>query len=135
MTSKVKGLRIYGFGGHARSIADVAIASGIEQLVFADLNAHDDESFLGFPVIKTFDDSPPDGWQCFAAAGDNRKRWAQSCIFRRRMAARHHYLSDRYGGQWRDDRSGDLRWPSLLRGAYGQDWASLHSEYRLRCRT
>ena len=77
MIDKVKGLRIYGFGGHARSIADVAIASGIQQLVFADVNARDDESFLGFQVIKAFDDGLPDGWQCFAAAGDNRKRWAQ----------------------------------------------------------
>jgi len=77
MTGKPKGLRIYGFGGHARSVADVAIASGIKKLVFADVNAGDGESFLTFPVVKEFDDHLEDGWQCFAAAGDNRKRQAQ----------------------------------------------------------
>lgn len=75
--SKLKGLRVYGFGGHARSIADVASALGIQQIVFADANAGDDEMFLGFAVVKTFDDSLPHGWECFAAAGDNRKRSAQ----------------------------------------------------------
>jgi UDP-N-acetylbacillosamine N-acetyltransferase len=77
MIARIEGLRVYGFGGHARSVADVAVALGIQQLVFADINAGDDESFLGWPVIKAFDGDPPDGWQCFAAAGDNRKRCAQ----------------------------------------------------------
>jgi UDP-N-acetylbacillosamine N-acetyltransferase len=77
MIDKVKGLRIYGFGGHARSIADVATILGIQQLVFADVDASDDESFLGYPVTKTFEGGPPDGWQCFPAAGDNLKRQAQ----------------------------------------------------------
>ena len=75
--SKLKGLRIYGFGGHARSVADVASDLGVQKIVFADVNASEGETFLGFPVVRTFDDSPPQGWQCFAAAGDNRKRWAQ----------------------------------------------------------
>ena len=78
MTDKVKGLRIYGFGGHARSVTDVATALGIEQFIFADADARDGEHFLGCPVIKSFNGDPPDGWQCFPAAGDNRKRQAQT---------------------------------------------------------
>jgi UDP-N-acetylbacillosamine N-acetyltransferase len=77
MTDQAKGLRIYGFGGHARSVADVAIASGVRQLVFADVNARDGENFLGFQVVKAFDNRLPSGWQCFAAAGDNRERQLQ----------------------------------------------------------
>ena len=78
MIEKIEGLRVYGFGGHARSVADVAVALGIQQLVFANIDARDDEKFLGFPVIRTFGDILPDGWQCFPAAGDNRKRQAQT---------------------------------------------------------
>jgi len=131
MIDKVKGLRIYGFGGHARSIADVATASGIQQLVFADVDARDDEDFLGFPVIKSFDDILPDGWQCFPAAGDNRKRQVQTEHIRREDG----HISHRYGGHRCDNRCGDFRWPSLPRGTDGEHRAILHSEYRLHCRT
>jgi len=77
MTAVPAGLRIFGFGGHARSVADVALASGIRQLCFADVNAREGENFLGFPIVKTFDGGLPEGWACFPAAGDNRKRQAQ----------------------------------------------------------
>lgn len=78
MTSRPVGLRIFGFGGHARSVADVALASGIRQLSFADEKARDGESFLGFPIVKAFDDVLPGGWQYFPAAGDNKKRQIQA---------------------------------------------------------
>jgi len=78
MMSKPAGLRIFGFGGHARSVADVAIAAGIRHLSFADENASDGENFLGFPIVKEFDDVLPEGWQCFPAAGDNKKRRVQT---------------------------------------------------------
>lgn len=78
MISKPAGLRIFGFGGHARSVADVALASGIRQLCFADENARDGESFLGFPIVRAFDDVLPEGWQYFPAAGDNKKRQFQA---------------------------------------------------------
>jgi UDP-N-acetylbacillosamine N-acetyltransferase len=78
MISKPAGLRIFGFGGHARSVADVALASGIRQLCFADENARVGESFLGFPIVKAFDDVLPEGWQCFPAAGGNEKRRVQA---------------------------------------------------------
>jgi UDP-N-acetylbacillosamine N-acetyltransferase len=45
MMSPDTGLLILGFGGHARSVADVAIASGITQLCFIDANAKPNESF------------------------------------------------------------------------------------------
>lgn len=72
-----KGLIILGFGGHARSIADVALASNVEQLLFIDDNARDGEQFIGFPVQKNFEGSLPEGWGCFSASGDNKRREAQ----------------------------------------------------------
>ncbi|EKS38724.1 NeuD/PglB/VioB family sugar acetyltransferase [Afipia clevelandensis] len=77
MTAAPAGLRIFGFGGHARSVADVALASGIRQLCFADANAREGEKFLGFPIVRTFDGGLPEGWACFPAAGDNKKRQIQ----------------------------------------------------------
>lgn len=78
MTSGPIGLRILGFGGHARSVADVALACGIRHLSFADEKARDGESFLGFPIVKAFEDVLPEGWQYFPAAGDNGKRQIQT---------------------------------------------------------
>jgi UDP-N-acetylbacillosamine N-acetyltransferase len=75
---KIAGLVILGFGGHARSVADVAVASGIDRIMFIDENGRDSESFLDFPVVKEFGDPLPEGWQCFATAGDNRSRMAQT---------------------------------------------------------
>lgn len=66
-----RGLLIFGFGGHARSVADVALASGVSDFCFVDTNAREGESFLGFPVIKQWDGDLPKGWQAFSAAGDN----------------------------------------------------------------
>ncbi|WP_434516862.1 acetyltransferase [Dechloromonas sp. ARDL1] len=72
-------LLILGFGGHARSVADVALACGYVELVFVDEHARDGESFLGYSV--TTDIVPYVGldWVIFPAAGDNRKREIQ-CI-------------------------------------------------------
>lgn len=72
-----KGLIILGFGGHARSIADVALASGIEELLFVDDNAGIGEQFFGFPVQKSFEGSLPEGWGCLPASGDNKRRELQ----------------------------------------------------------
>jgi UDP-N-acetylbacillosamine N-acetyltransferase len=74
MNVTAAGLLIWGFGGHARSITDVALSAGIRNFVFIEPNARDGEQFLGFPVVKSWDNGLPDGWQCFAAAGDNWKR-------------------------------------------------------------
>jgi len=72
------GLLVFGFGGHARSVAEVAIASGIVDFCFVDINALENESFLGFPVIKQWDGDLPEGWLAFSAVGDNVLR-QQDC--------------------------------------------------------
>lgn len=71
------GLLVLGFGGHARSVADVALASGVRSLLFVDDNARPGEVFLGFPVQRRYEGDLPPGWSCIAASGDNRKRRAQ----------------------------------------------------------
>src|SRR5579871_757263 len=69
-------LVLLGFGGHARSVADVALTAGYTQLWFVDDNAAEGERFLEFPVQKFM---PPDaaGWVYVPCAGDNRRREAQ----------------------------------------------------------
>jgi UDP-N-acetylbacillosamine N-acetyltransferase len=84
MTPLPRGLVILGFGGHARSVADIALALGIEELIFVDETAAPNESLWGFPVRKVFDDRLPDGWQTFAASGDNQTRHAQVAKIRER---------------------------------------------------
>jgi UDP-N-acetylbacillosamine N-acetyltransferase len=75
--TSARGLVIFGFGGHARSIADVALASGIQDLIFVDETARATDSLCGFSVRTTFDGQLPDGWEAFAASGDNRTRQRQ----------------------------------------------------------
>lgn len=77
MKPDAAGLLIYGFGGHARSVADVALAAGVGNLIFVDSAARNGEAFLDFAVKREFQEPLPAGWQCFAAAGDNRKRQLQ----------------------------------------------------------
>src|SRR6185369_10618912 len=72
-----RGLVILGFGGHARSVADVALAAGFEQLIFVEPTASPGESLWGHPVRTTFDGPLPQEWQAFPASGDNRVRQAQ----------------------------------------------------------
>jgi UDP-N-acetylbacillosamine N-acetyltransferase len=71
------GLIVFGFGGHARSVADIALASGIRHLVFVDEAVRPDETLLGFPAMTAFEEPLPEGWQAFPAAGDNRARFSQ----------------------------------------------------------
>lgn len=72
-----QGLLILGFGGHARSVADVALAAGFSSLVFVDDNAREGENFLGHPVQRDFSGALPEGWQCLPASGDNNRRRQQ----------------------------------------------------------
>lgn len=73
----VRGLVIFGFGGHARSVADIALATGVSELRFIDDNALDGERFFNFPVLKQWDGVLPEGWMAFPAAGDNKRRQKQ----------------------------------------------------------
>lgn len=74
-----KRLVILGFGGHARSVADVALSCGYSDLLFIDSNARAGEQFLGYPVVNTLNGYICEGQVAFPAAGDNQKR-SQQCI-------------------------------------------------------
>lgn len=71
------GVAILGFGGHARSVADVALSLGVKQLYFADNEARTDEEFAGFPAIRELEVPLLEGWAVFPAAGDNERRRGQ----------------------------------------------------------
>ena len=73
-----RSLLILGFGGHARSVADVALACGYEDLVFVDEMARPGEDFLGHPVFSSLDAAAQISVRdAFPAAGDNQKRSKQ----------------------------------------------------------
>ncbi|MGH7740097.1 MAG: acetyltransferase [bacterium] len=72
-----KGLVILGYGGHGRSLADVALASGFTTLVFLDDQAKPDETFFDFPVQREWVGPLPKGWTCVPGSGDNDKRKEQ----------------------------------------------------------
>ncbi|WP_342131813.1 NeuD/PglB/VioB family sugar acetyltransferase [Hydrogenophaga sp. OTU3427] len=71
------GLCVLGFGGHARSVLDVALSAGVKDFFFVDTNAAEGESLLGFPVLAAMPDSLPAGWAVFPAAGANERRAGQ----------------------------------------------------------
>jgi UDP-N-acetylbacillosamine N-acetyltransferase len=69
-------LVLMGFGGHARSVADVALKAGYRELLFVDENARDGELFLEFPVQRSM--PPPNSkWIYMPCSGDNHRRLAQ----------------------------------------------------------
>jgi sugar O-acyltransferase (sialic acid O-acetyltransferase NeuD family) len=74
------GLVILGCGGHARSVADVALAAGYRQLLFIDANAGAGERLLGFAVEREPPRVLPAGWRWIAAAGDGRARQRQVAL-------------------------------------------------------
>lgn len=76
-TSSSRGLYILGFGGHARSVADVAISAGWNDFVFVDCNARPGEQFHSFEVLSSFPTLVNPEWRVFPAAGDNRRRREQ----------------------------------------------------------
>lgn len=51
LNMNLKCLVIFGCGGHARSVADVALSNGIREMLFVDAKARPSERLLGFPVI------------------------------------------------------------------------------------
>ncbi|WP_460079528.1 acetyltransferase [Pseudomonas sp. H3_H05] len=73
----LSGLLILGFGGHARAVADVALASGIKQLRFIDSNARQNEAFGEFSVLRSWDEELPEGWSVIPASGDGLSRQTQ----------------------------------------------------------
>lgn len=73
-TNSSEGLYILGFGGHARSVADVAISAGWNNFVFVDRNARAGEQFHSFEVVSAFPEPLNPRWKSFPAAGDNSRR-------------------------------------------------------------
>jgi sugar O-acyltransferase (sialic acid O-acetyltransferase NeuD family) len=74
-------LVILGCGGHARSVADVALAAGYRRLLFLDDHARPGERLLGHPVERELPRTMPGDWRWIAAAGDNvlRARQLAAC--------------------------------------------------------
>src|SRR5438128_12148649 len=79
---KQTGLVILGCGGHARSVADVALAAGFERLVFVDDLAKPGEELWGFPVRTVMPENAPD-WVYLPCAGDNHSRETQMVALER----------------------------------------------------
>jgi sugar O-acyltransferase (sialic acid O-acetyltransferase NeuD family) len=69
-----KKLLILGYGGHARSVADVAISCGYAELLFVDSNANPSENFLGYRVIESLDKLKGTWTDAFPASGNSHKR-------------------------------------------------------------
>lgn len=70
-------LLVLGFGGHARSVGDVALASGVKRLLFVDSQARANETFAGFPVRAELPDDLGGDWLAFPALGNNSLRERQ----------------------------------------------------------
>lgn len=71
-------LLILGFGGHARSVGDIALSFGYKKLLFVDVNAHDNEHFIGHKVVREIPERCiTDQWDIFPGSGDNGIREQQ----------------------------------------------------------
>lgn len=75
--SVVDKLVILGCGGHARSVADVAILAGVDNIVFVDANARPNEKIGPYQVVAAWDDTVLAGWSAISAAGDSALRSTQ----------------------------------------------------------
>jgi sugar O-acyltransferase (sialic acid O-acetyltransferase NeuD family) len=73
----VAGLVILGFGGHARSVADVALDCGVERLIFVDAAARPNETWFDFPVLGAMPDLDFKLWAAFPAACESSARRQQ----------------------------------------------------------
>ncbi len=69
-----RNLAILGFGGHARSVADIALAAGFERLIFIDAAAQAGEAFAGFPALSAPPKELGPDWVWISAIGDNARR-------------------------------------------------------------
>lgn len=75
--NSLRGLIILGFGGHARTVADIALICGVKQILFIDVNGRDGENFMGYPVLRDLPSSLDENWSFMPASGDNSKRQIQ----------------------------------------------------------
>jgi sugar O-acyltransferase (sialic acid O-acetyltransferase NeuD family) len=69
----MKQLIIFGCGGHAKSVADVALFNDPNRkLLFVDRNVRQGETILGFPMVSDYTITNED---VFVAIGDNKLRY------------------------------------------------------------
>ncbi|MCC6887436.1 MAG: NeuD/PglB/VioB family sugar acetyltransferase [Hyphomicrobiales bacterium] len=71
------GLLLLGLGGHARSVADVALDLGAPALAFVNPSARPGERCLGWPCERELPGALAPDWAAFPASGDNRRRCEQ----------------------------------------------------------
>jgi len=67
-------LVIFGCGGHARSVADVAVTSGWDDIIFVDPKAKPEENIMGFPVACEYQINKRENTDYFVGIGDNIQR-------------------------------------------------------------
>ncbi|MCE1191513.1 MAG: NeuD/PglB/VioB family sugar acetyltransferase [Acidovorax sp.] len=70
-------LIIFGFGGHARSVGNVALSQGFRHLIFVENTARSGENFLGHRVVPSLEEVDASWVFAHAASGDGLKRKAQ----------------------------------------------------------
>jgi sugar O-acyltransferase (sialic acid O-acetyltransferase NeuD family) len=70
-------LLLYGFGGHARSVGDVALRAGYTSLVFVDAQARVGETFCGHPVVAEFSKVQGEWYEAIATSGNAELREQQ----------------------------------------------------------
>ena len=70
-------LVIFGFGGHARSVANVALFQGYENIIFVESTAKPGENFLGHRVVPNFEEIDISWKFAHPSSGDGIKRKAQ----------------------------------------------------------
>jgi len=76
MSTEGVGIYFLGFGGHARSVADVALAVGVNDMIFVDARARPGETFAGFATLTSLPVPLAAGWTLFPAMGENLARKA-----------------------------------------------------------
>ncbi len=81
-----RGLLLLGCGGHARSVADIALDLGIPDLLFVDANARDGEVIAGFRAVREWPTTIGGGWAAFPAVGSASGRKAVVETIRQRGA-------------------------------------------------
>lgn len=82
--SQVAGLLVLGFGGHARSVIDVAISAGCRDFIIVESNARPDEKLGDTPINAELPGNLEQGWFAFSATGDNKLRQRQLGMFAQR---------------------------------------------------
>ncbi len=82
IVSSMKNIILLGCGGHARSIADLALHIGFQKILFVDKNAKPGEAILDFPVLPNVPAKLSGNWLYFAGSGNNKIRYEQLSLIK-----------------------------------------------------